>query len=83
MRVIRFADINHTGVDTFYYYLRLKKQCLEKISGIDYKALFSDIHSTDNIWNMSDNKSDKEVSLSKEHTDYSENVCFVISKLWT
>ena len=31
---------------------------------------------------MSDYESNEEESLSNDYTDYSENVCFVISKLW-
>ena len=31
---------------------------------------------------MSDNESDEEESSSNDYTDYSENLCFVISKLW-
>ena len=35
-----------------------------------------------NIWNMLDDKSYGEESLSKDHTNYSENICFFISNLW-
>ena len=66
-----------------YYYLRITKQCIEKkISDIDYQKLFPDINSTANICNMSDDESDEEELSSNDYTDYSENICFVISKLW-
>ena len=54
----------------------------EIIYDIDDKKLFQDKNSTDNIWNMADDEIDEEESLSNDHTDYSENLCFVISKLW-
>ena len=61
----------------------MTKQCIEKtISDIDYQKLFSYIFSPANIWNMSDDKSDEEESLN-DYTNYPENLCFVISKLWT
>ena len=47
-----------------------------------YQRVFPDISSPDNIWNMSDDKSDEEESISKNLTLYYENVCFVISSLW-
>ena len=66
-----------------YYYSRMTKQCIYKtISYIYYQKLFSDINSTSNIWNMSDDESDEEESSSKYYTDYLENLYFVISKFW-
>ena len=38
--------------------------------------------SQSNIWNESDEKSDKEESISNYCNAYSESICFVISKLW-
>ena len=50
----------------------MTKQCIEgKISDIGYKKLHPDINSTANIWNMYDDESDEEESLSNDHTDYS------------
>ena len=69
-------------MDTVYYYLRMEKQFIKKISGIDYKKPFPNVNPTANLWNMSDDESDEEESISNNHTDYSENLCFVISKLW-
>ena len=47
-----------------------------------YQRVFPDISSPDNIWNMSDDKSDEEESSSNDYTEYSDNVSFFISKLW-
>ena len=49
---------------------------------MDYQKLFPDTNSSANIWNMYDGESDEEDSSSNNYTDYSENICFVISKLW-
>ena len=35
-----------------------------------------------NIWNISDDKSDEEESISNDCTLYSENICFGIFRLW-
>ena len=34
------------------------------------------------MWNMSDDESDEEDSISNDCTLYSENICFEISSLW-
>ena len=82
MRVIHLVDSNHSVLDKFYYSLRTTKQCIEKkISDIYYKGLFPDIKSTVNIWNMSDDKSGEKESLSKYHTNYSENICVLYKKI--
>ena len=61
----------------------MTKQFIEKtISDIDYQRLFPDISSPANIWNKSDDESDEEYSISNYCTAYSDNICFVISKLW-
>ena len=58
-------------MDKVYYYSIMTKKCVEeKISDIDYKKLFPDVNSTANIWNMPEYESDKEDSLSNDHTDY-------------
>ena len=60
----------------------MTKQCIEKtISDIDYQKLFPEILSPANIWNESDDKSDKEESLSNDYTKYSDNICFFVSNL--
>ena len=59
----------------------MNKQCIEKISDIDYQRLFPEILSPPNIWNESDDKSDEEESISNHCTSFSENICFVISNL--
>ena len=70
-------------MDKFYYNQRITKQCIEKtIYDIDYQILFPDISSPANIWNGSDDKIDKEESISNYCTLYSDNICFVISNLW-
>ena len=49
----------------------MKNQCTEKkTSDIDYKELLPDINSTASIWNISDDETDEEESLSKDHTDF-------------
>ena len=80
---ICLADGNLSGIETFYYYLRLTKQCIEKkISDIDYQRLFPEILSPANILNELDDKSDEEESISNDCTLYSDNICFVVSNLW-
>ena len=55
----------------------MTKQCIEKtISDIDYQKLSQDIFSPANIWNMSDDKSDKEDSIKNYYTEYSDKICF-------
>ena len=77
------ADSNHAIMDKFYYYSIITKQCIDKtIYDIGYQKLFPDISSPTNIWNMSDDESDEEDSLSNYYTEYSDHICFVISKLW-
>ena len=61
-------------MDKVYYYPRTKRQCLEKKYDIGYQKLSTEINSTSDKWNMSDDESDEEESLSKDHTDYSENL---------
>ena len=61
----------------------MTKQCIkETIYDIDYQKLFPDINSPANIWNMSDNKSDEKETSSNDYTQYSEDLCLVISKMW-
>ena len=61
----------------------MNKQCIEKtIPDIYYQRLISNISSPANIWNESDEKSDEEESISNDCTEYSDNIIFVISKLW-
>ena len=61
----------------------MTKQCIEKTeSDLYYQRVFPDILSPANIWNMSDDESDKDESISNNSTLYSENICFVISSLW-
>ena len=55
---------------------------MRKKSDLDYQRVFPDISSSANIWNMSDDESDEEESISNYFTLYSENICFVISSLW-
>ena len=40
------------------------------------------MHSTANIWNMSDDESDEEESLTNNYTYYSENICSITQNLW-
>ena len=83
LRVLRLADSNLVGFDKLYYYLRTNKQCNEKTeSDIDYQRVLPDISSTANLWNIFDDESDEEESISNDYTLYSENICFVISILW-
>ena len=66
-----------------YYDSRMTNQCIQKtIYNIDYQKIFPYIFSQSNIWNKSDYERDKEESSSNDYTDYSENICFVISNLW-
>ena len=59
------------------YYSRITKRCIEKTkSDLDYQRVFPDIYSPANIWNMSDDESYEEESLSNDCILYSENVCF-------
>ena len=61
----------------------MTKQCIEKTkSNLDYQRVFPDISALTNIWNMSDDKSDEEESISKHLPLYYEIICFVISSLW-
>ena len=60
----------------------MTKQCIEKtIHDIDYQKLFPDMNSLANIWNISGDERDKEESSPNNYSDYSENICLVISKL--
>ena len=53
--VLLLADSNLSGMCKVYYYLRMKKQCIEKTkSDLDYQRVFPDVSSLANIWNMSD-----------------------------
>ena len=62
--VLCLADSTLAGMDKFYYYSIMTKQCIYKtISDIDYQRLFPDILSPANIWNESDEKSDEEDSI--------------------
>ena len=75
IRAILLADNNLIGMEKFYYYSRMNKQCIEKTkSDPDYQILFPDILSPANIWNMSDDESDEEESISNNCTLYSENI---------
>ena len=61
----------------------MTKQCIEKTkSDLDYQIVFHDISSPANTWNISDDESDEEESISNYCTLYSENICFVVSSLW-
>ena len=61
----------------------MTNRCINtKISDLDYTRLFPDISPPEYISNMLDGKSDVEESSSNDYTEYSENICFVISKLW-
>ena len=61
----------------------MTKQCIDiKKTDIYYQIVLPDILSPANIWNMSDDESDEEESISNDCTLYSENICFVISSLW-
>ena len=61
----------------------MTKQCIEKTKpDLDYQRVLPDISLPANKWNMSDEKSDEEESISNDFTLYSENICFVISSLW-
>ena len=55
---------------------------MRKKSDADYHKLFPEILSPGNIWNKSDDESDEEQLISNDCTVYSENICFVVSKLW-
>ena len=60
----------------------MTKQCIDKtISDIDYQKLFPHISSPANIWNMSDDEIDEEESSSNYYAEYSDNICFFVSKL--
>ena len=59
LRVLRLADSNISGMEKVYYYLKMTKQCIEKlIYDIEYQKLFSDVFPPANIWSKSDDKSD-------------------------
>ena len=61
----------------------MTNQCIKKtISDIEYQNLFPDIFSPANIWNMFDDESDEEESISNDCTAYLDNICFVVSNLW-
>ena len=81
LRVLRLADSNLSGMEKVYYYSRMTKQCIEKKTRSWLSDIFPGISSPDNIWNMSNDKSDEEESISNNLTLYSENICFVISSL--
>ena len=49
---------------------------------MDYQRLLPETLSPSNTWNYSDDKSYEEESISNDCTLYSDNICFVISKLW-
>ena len=68
-------------MEKVYHYLRMTKQRIEKKIDPDYQRGFPDISSQANIWNISDDKSDEEESISNDCTLYSENICFFISSL--
>ena len=61
---------------------KLANGALRKKIDIDYKKLFRDINLTANISNSWNDESDKEESLLNDHDDNSENLCFVVSKLY-
>ena len=61
----------------------MTKKCIEKKkSDIDYQRVFPDILSPANIWNMSDDESYEEESISDYFTLYSEDICFVVSSFY-
>ena len=71
IRVICLADSTLAGMDKFYYYLIMTKQCIEKTRlDLDYQTVLPDISSPSNIWNMSDDESDEEESMSNDCTLY-------------
>ena len=75
LRVLLLADSNHSGMEKYYYYSIMTKQCIEKkFYDTDYQKLFPDISSPVNIWNDSDDESDKEESISNYYTKYSNNI---------
>ena len=44
LRVLRLADSNISGIDKFYYYLRMIKHCIERTkSDLDYQRVFPDV----------------------------------------
>ena len=55
---------------------------MRKKPDLDYQRVFPDILSPVNKWNISDDESDEEESISNDFTLFSENICFVISNLW-
>ena len=70
-------------MENFYYYLKITKQFIEKTrSDLDYQRVFPDISSPASIWNMSDDESDEEESISNGFTLYPENICFVVYSFW-
>ena len=83
IRYLCLAYRNHSGMERNYYYSIMTKQCIGKtISNIDYQKLLPYIPSPANIWNHSDDESDKEESILNDYTESSENICFVVSNLW-
>ena len=60
----------------------MNKQFIEIIiSNIYYQKVFPDISSPDNIWNKSDDKCDKEESISYDYTNFQPIYIFIL-KLW-
>ena len=60
LRVLCLSDGNNEVMDKVYYSSIVTKQCTEKtISDIYYQEIFPGISSPSNIWNMSDDESDK------------------------
>ena len=81
--VIRLTAINRAGMEKVYYYSIKTNQCIDKtISDVNYQKILPYISSPANIWNDSDEKSEEEESISNDCTEYSDNIIFVISKLW-
>ena len=61
----------------------MTKHCIEKKkSDLEHQRVFPDVSSLSNIWNMSDDESDEEYSISNNLTLYYENICSVMSSLW-
>ena len=64
-------------MDKVYYYSRITKQCVQKISDIDYHKVFPYISWPDNICNKSDAKTYEEESSSNDYADYSGHNFFI------
>ena len=57
----------------------MTKQCIEEtIYDTDYQELFPEISSPSNIWNIYDDKCDKEESSSNHYTEFTGNICIFI-----